>query len=76
MCAEIKGTFSSTVYRERYRNYHERIGARVKAKKLNLKKFSKTVKSEVKSKDIGEITEGTKVVLDEDENPDWVLPDE
>jgi ribosomal protein L33 len=75
LCAEIKGTFSSTVYRERYRNYRERIEARVKAKKLNLKKFCEIVKSEVKTKDIGEIIRGAKAVLDDDENPDWALPD-
>ena len=75
MCAEIKGTFSSMIYRECYRNYHERIEARVRANKLNLKKFFKIVKSEVKTKDIGEIIGGTMVVLDDDENPDWVLPD-
>ena len=75
MCTEIKGIFSSTIYREHYRNYHERIEVRVRADKLNLKKFFKIVKSEVKTKDIGEIIGGTMVVLDDDENPNWVLSD-
>ena len=47
----------------------------MRADKLNLKKFFKIVKSEVKTKDIREIIEGTMVVLDDDENPNWVLPD-
>ena len=46
----------------------------MKAQKLHLGKLCETVKSEVKTKKIGEITGGTKVVLDDDENPDWVLP--
>ena len=62
-------TFSLIIYREYYRNYYKRIKVQVRINKLNLKKFFKIVKSEVKTKDIEEIIEDTIVMLDDDKNP-------
>ena len=41
----------------------------MRTNKLNLKKFFKIMKSEVKIKDIRKIIEGTIVILDNDKNP-------
>jgi hypothetical protein len=64
--------FFSTVYRAHYLDYLKRIQARIEMKKLDLKSFYKKVMSEVKKNETGEIA-GGKIVLDEDENPDWSL---
>ena len=72
MCTDIKGTFSAGVYRPRYENYLQRIEGRIKVKKLDLGEFFKTVKSEIKGKNIaGDVYVNNECHMDDDENPNW-----